>query len=274
MTSSPSDSDVELDNGALLSPALAQASLDYMRSSSPESSLGNIIGGSFSKPVFLETPSSDSGSPYLLSCPPSWLFQDDRGEHDNLQPDVPLSSSPPNITSSSPQSYGSRESEKGSSSATSASSASLSDYVSPSQKNPSLVDFEPVPSTEGFGQQLHRLLSITLKEREIESPSGNNFVETSRPGSPVNRRLEKGYTVNSTHLTTFSAESSPVLVSKWFSDHNPQVVSKLAVVQESSTPPAHGSFPLRNNCETDEMSPIEFGSTNSKYALYTPTKRF
>ena len=261
MASSPSDSDLALDKGGLLSPAFSQTSLDYMRSSGPESSPGNIIGGSFSKPVFKGAPSSDSGSPHLLSCPPSWLFQDAQDEHDNLQPEVPLSSSPPDITSSSPQSFGSRESEKRSSSATSTSSASLSDYVSPSQKNPSLVDFVPVPSTEGFGQQLHRLLSVVLKERGVES-THNSFIETSRSGS---QRLENGSTVNRTHSTTFFAGSSPDLISKWFSNHDSQVVSKLAIVQEFLTPPAHG--PLPTNCETDEMSPIEFGSTNSKYLL-------
>jgi hypothetical protein len=233
MASSLSDPDLVLDNGGLLSPASAQVSLDYMRSSSPESgSPVNIIGGSFSKPVFTTAPSSNSGSPCLLSCPPSWLFQDAQGEHDNSHPEVPLSSSPPDITSSSPQSFGSRESENGSSSATSASLESLSDYVSPSQKNPSLVDFIPVPSTEGFGQQLHRLLSIALKERGIDSSPSNSFAETSHSGSPFNRRLEHGSTVNGTHPTTFSAESSPALISKWFSDHDPQIVSKLATVQE------------------------------------------
>lgn len=268
MASSPSDPDLVLDNGGLLSPASAQVSLDYMRSSSPESgSPVNFIGGSFSKLDFIAAPSSDSGSPCLLSCPPSWLFQDAQDEHGNLRPEVPLSSSPPDITSSSPQSFGSRESENGSSSATSASSEYLSDYVSPSQKNPSLVDFVPVPSTEGFGQQLHRLLSIALKERGIESPPGNSFAETSHSGSPFDRRLENGSTVNRTHPTTFSAESSPALLSKWFSDHDPPSVSKLAMIQDFLTPPVHSPFPLPTNCATDEMSPIEFGSTNSKYAL-------
>ena len=267
MTSSPfyPDPDLELDNGALLSPTLAQAALDYMRSSSPESGEqygpGNLISGFLLKPVFIEAASSNSGSPYLLSCPPSWLFQDAQGEYDNLQPDVPLSSSPPDITSSSPQSFGS---EKRSSSATSATSAYFSDYVSSSQQNPSLVDFVPVPSTEGFGYQLHQLLLVALKERGIESSPGNTFIEPSRSGSPVNRRLEDGSTADRTQ-PTFSAGSSPDLVSKWFYNYNPQVVSQLDMVQEFLTPPSRGPFPLSPS-GSDEISPIEFGSANSKYA--------
>jgi len=268
MASSPSDLDLVLDNGRLISPESARVSLDYMRSSSPESgSPVNINGGSFSKPVFIAAPSSNSGSPCLLSCPPSWLFQDAQGEHDNLHPEVPLSSSPPDITSSSPRSFGSKESQNASSSATSASLESLSDYASPSPNNPSLVDFVPVPSTEGFGQQLHRLLYIALKERGIDSSPSNSFAETSHSGSPFNRPLENGSTVNGTHPTTLSAGSSPALTSKWFPRHSPQIVSKLAMVQEFFTPPIHGPFPLPTNGATDEMSPIAFGSTNSKYTL-------
>ena len=155
MASSASDSDLAVDNGSILSPALAQASLNYMRSSGPESSPGNIIG---SKAVFVEAPSSDSGSLYLLSCPPSWLFQDARDEHDNLQPEVPLSSSPPDITNSSPQSFGSRESEKGSSSATSAYSASL--------------------STMSLLRKIH--LSLTSYLLQALRALGNSFIDFSR----------------------------------------------------------------------------------------------
>ncbi|KIM43949.1 hypothetical protein M413DRAFT_25456 [Hebeloma cylindrosporum] len=269
---SSSDPDPALDTAALLSPVFAQAALDYMRPSRSASgepnSPGNTIGGSFSKPVVSETLSSDSGSPHLFSCPPSWLFQDTGDEEEILQPEVPLSSSPPDITSSSPQSFGSRESEKGSSSVTSASSDSLSDYVSPSQQNPSLVDFVPVPSTEGFGQQLHQLLLIALKERGIEYSPGNSLVETSRSGGSVNQRLENISTVDRTHSTT----ASPVLASKWFSEHDHQIVPKLAMVKEVSTPSSRGRFPSATS-DSAELSPIEFGSTNSKRPRNHPEYR-
>jgi len=267
MTSSASYSDFKpaLDNNALLSPALAQASLDYMRSSSPESgesySLG-IIGNSFTKLVYPKAASNDSGSSPLLSCPPSWLFPEAQGEDDNVQFEIPFLSSSPDITSSSPKSVGSRKSEKGSSSATSAYSASFSKSASPSQ---SLVDFVPEPSAEGFGQELHRLLSIAMKEREIKTSPGNILVETSRSGSLVTRTPLGNSTVNRRYPTTLSAESSPVLVSKWFYDQNLQIGagSKLSAIRESSTPSSCGLLPMPTIRNIDEVSPIEFGSIHS-----------
>jgi hypothetical protein len=274
MASSSSDFKTVLDNNGLLSPTLGQASLDYMRSSSPESGEPyDNLGNSFTKSVYTTAPLSDSGSSPLLSCPPSWFLPEAHGEDDEVQLEIPISSSPPDITNSSPQSTGSRESERGSSSATSASSALLSDNVSPSQHNASLVDLIPGPSAESFGQQLHRRLLIAMKEREIKASPDNLVVETSRSGSLVTSTPpENGSTVNRTYPTSLSAMPSPVLVSKWFSDQDLQVNagSKLSVVRESSTPPSCGPLFFPTVRDTDEVSPMEFVSTQvlSKYVRF------
>ena len=108
---------------------------------------------------------SNSYSPVLLSCPPSWLesrpqLEDDAAE--NYQ--VPLSSSPPEFTSSSPNSDISSElgKEEGSSSLTSASSC-RSDTVSISSPQHS----DCGQCQDQFSQRLHNLLVLVLRGREL-----------------------------------------------------------------------------------------------------------
>jgi hypothetical protein len=109
--------------------------------------------------------SSGSYSPVFLSCPPSWLelqpqLEDEAAE--NLQ--VPLSSSPPEFTSSSPTSDISSQlgKEERSSSLTSASSG-RSDTVSISSPQHS----DCGQRQDQFSQRLHDLLVLVLRGREL-----------------------------------------------------------------------------------------------------------
>jgi hypothetical protein len=111
--------------------------------------------------------SSGSYSPVLLSCPPSWLelqpqLEDEAAE--NLQ--VPLSSSPPEFTSSSPTSDISSQlgKEERSSSLTSASSG-RSDTVSIS--SPQHSEFDCGQRQDQFSLRLHDLLDLVLRGREL-----------------------------------------------------------------------------------------------------------
>lgn len=109
--------------------------------------------------------SSGSYSPVLLSCPPSWLEmrpQLDDESAENLQ--VPLSSSPPEFTSSSPTSDISSQlgKEEKSSSLTSASSG-RSDTVSISSPQHS----DCGQRQDQFSQRLHDLLVLVLRGREL-----------------------------------------------------------------------------------------------------------
>ena len=109
--------------------------------------------------------SSDFYSPALLSCPPSWLelrpqLEDEAAENHQ----VPLSSSPPEFTSSSPTSDISSElgKEEGSSSLTSASSG-RSDTASISSPRHSNCG----QHQDQFSQRLHDLLVLVLRGREL-----------------------------------------------------------------------------------------------------------
>lgn len=119
-----------------------------------------------SSPREYNFPESCSYSPTLLSCPPSWLelrpqLEDEVGE--NRQ--VPLSSSPPEFTSSSLTSDISSELEKkGSSSPTSASAGSRSDTASISVPHDQHSD---CGGSDQFSQRLHELLLLVLRGREL-----------------------------------------------------------------------------------------------------------
>ena len=109
--------------------------------------------------------SSGSYSPVLLSCPPSWLelrpqIEDEVAENHQ----VPLSSSPPEFTSSSPTSDISSElgKEEGSSSLTSASSG-RSDTASISSPQHS----DCGERQDQFSQRLNDLLVLVLRGREL-----------------------------------------------------------------------------------------------------------
>ena len=109
--------------------------------------------------------STGSYSPVLLSCPPSWLelrpqLEDESAE--NFQ--VPLSSSPPEFTSSSPTSDISSQlgKEERSSSLTSASSG-RSDTASISSPQHS----DCGQRQDQFSQRLHDLLALVLRGREL-----------------------------------------------------------------------------------------------------------
>ena len=108
---------------------------------------------------------SGSYSPVLLSCPPSWLelrpqLEDEATENHQ----VPLSSSPPEFTSSSPTSDISSElgKEEESSSLTSASSG-RSDTASISSPQHSNCG----QRQDQFSQRLHDLLALVLRDREL-----------------------------------------------------------------------------------------------------------
>jgi len=112
--------------------------------------------------------SSCSHSTILLSCPPSWLGLQPKLEDEATEnPQVPLSSSPPEFTSSSPTSDISSElgEEEVSSSLTSASSGSaLSDTASISASQ----NFDRGPRMDQFSRRLHELLLSVLRARELD----------------------------------------------------------------------------------------------------------
>lgn len=156
-----------------VSAELLRASLEYMRTPSPErQEAGNA--GQYWIIDSIPAHSCSSSSP-VLSCPPSWLLDEHESsdletENDEefLSSEVPLSSSPPDLTSSSPQSDGSDTLDDISASSASSSDDYLVDPVSVSRLNPSSVD---LPTGTGlvwtdFGTRLHYLLLIAMKERE------------------------------------------------------------------------------------------------------------
>ena len=109
--------------------------------------------------------SSGSCSPVLLSCPPSWLELQPQLEVEAAENhQVPLSSSPPEFTSSSPTSDVSSElgKEEKSSSLTSASSG-RSDTASISSPQHS----DCGQRQDQFSQRLHDLLVLVLRGREL-----------------------------------------------------------------------------------------------------------
>ncbi len=135
-------------HGTSISVELVKASIAYMRTPTPELEVPSagqtwILDSSSAKPWFLH----ESSSP-VLSCPPSWLEIGskhdspgrgtvDYADDDDVPLEVPFSSSPPDATSSSPQSAGSHSSED---LATSLTPGNLADLVSPEQDQLSLVN--------------------------------------------------------------------------------------------------------------------------------------
>ena len=110
--------------------------------------------------------SSGSYSPVLLSCPPGWIELPPHIE-DEAVDQVPLSSSPPEFTSSSPTSDISSElGKEGSSSLTSASSG-RSDTASIS--SPHWQHSNCGQCQDQFSQRLHDLLVQVLRGRELAS---------------------------------------------------------------------------------------------------------
>ena len=115
-----------------------------------------------------ESSGSGSYSPVLLSCPPICLESQPQLEDEIAENhQVPLSSSPPEFTSSSPTSDISSELEKeeGSSSLTSASSG-RSDTASISSPR----HFDCGQPQDQFSQRLHDLLVLVLRSRELARP--------------------------------------------------------------------------------------------------------
>ena len=130
----------------------------------PLSSAKSKLSSSCSSPSreYALPESSGSYSSVLLSCPPSWLELEPQLEDENHQ--VPLSSSPPEFTSSSPTSDFSSElgKEEESSSLTSASSG-RSDTASISSPQHSNCG----QGQDHFSQRLHDLLVLVLRDREL-----------------------------------------------------------------------------------------------------------
>jgi hypothetical protein len=124
--------------------------------------LSDIDHSCSSSPREHEFPESSCFYSSILSCPPSWLELRPQLEDDIHQ--VPLSSSSPEFTSSSPTSDISSElGKEGSSSLTSASSSSRSETASIS--SPQHFDCELRP--DQFSQRLHELLLLVLRGREL-----------------------------------------------------------------------------------------------------------
>lgn len=157
-----------------ISVELVKASIAYMRTPTPELEVPSagqawILDSGSPKPWFLR----GSSSP-VLSCPPSWLetgsnhdsperetvdYADD--DSDGIPLEVPFSSSPPDATSSSPQSAGSQISEDLAASLT---PGALADLDSTQDKLP-LVNVPAEDTGSDFGHRLHHLL-VALKEKE------------------------------------------------------------------------------------------------------------
>ncbi|KDR71613.1 hypothetical protein GALMADRAFT_143867 [Galerina marginata CBS 339.88] len=273
----PSANDVNL--GSLL-----DASADYMRkSSTPGSPAESSPGNTWLPEPLYDIPGYGllSSSP-PLSCPPSWLQLDGQPEfyaaedaEHTLEKDiqdsglevleVPLSSSPPDLTSSSPRSTGSGDLERSwSSSLTSASTDSLLDSVSVSQLNPSLTSLPTGASVDDFGQRLHQLLLIALKERELERLSNQPSVRTQYS-------LDK----DSTNDCTPEFSESPIDPNNGLANHDSIVLgstppkrtcftpgsyavpSKILAVTRSDLDTASPDIPS-SSLSHDEISPIQF----------------
>lgn len=124
--------------------------------------LPESMGRRASPVLFGSSPSLGSYPTYLQSDP-NLSDQEEENDRDALDvANVPMSSSPPDFTSSSPYSYGSTESEE-----TSTSNSSLSS----SPADPS--------TSEGFGQKLHQLLLVALKERKLRDRTNFSFYSDS-----------------------------------------------------------------------------------------------
>ena len=176
-------------------------------------------------PEFPESPCS-----ILLSCPPSWLeLQPELEEEATGNNEVPLSSSPPEFTSSSPASGISSEpeNEEGSSSLTSASSGARSDPASISSSR----HFDCGPRPDQFSQRLHELLLLVLRGRELErSRIRDEETEcttcTSRSGDSIDSGFEYSGNVEQIVVTKIRTSNppsravtrSPTVLNKWFSD--------------------------------------------------------
>ncbi|KAH9475050.1 hypothetical protein JR316_0012153 [Psilocybe cubensis] len=122
--------------------------------------INNSLHGS--SPTFLET------TPHQMPPDQSSFEQEGNYEETIEIPNVPLSSSPPDFTSSSPRSNSSGEYD---SNKTSTSNSSLSNISSSSPLD--------LTTTEGFGQKLHQLLLEALRERELRDKTDFSFYSDS-----------------------------------------------------------------------------------------------
>lgn len=164
-----------------VSPSLADASIDYMRSSSSNSSSS---GSNELDPIWTFESSQGflvSDSPISspsLSCPPSWIFEEteleEKGGTDNddeiSRIEVPYSSSPPDLANSS-RSNGSPNSQSRSSDvlkSNSADSRSDTESVVVSEPNIALSDPHSGAIGDSFGRKLHQLLLAVMSEQEQE----------------------------------------------------------------------------------------------------------
>ena len=171
----------------------------------------------------------------LLSCPPSWLQSRPELEEDATEiHQVPLSSSPPEFTSSSPTSdisseLGKEEGSSSESSRTSASSGTRSDTASLSASQ----HVDCGQRQDYFSQRLHELLLLVLRSRELErsrtldetdcttctslsddsSSSGMDFENFEKDDQDVIAK-----TGTSTPSCTVIRSPDPTVMSKWFLD--------------------------------------------------------
>ena len=182
---------------------------------------------------FPESPCSHST--FLLSCPPSWLESRPQCEDETTETHpVPLSSSPPEFTSSSPTSDISSElgKEEGSS-LTSASSSTRSDTASISGSQ--LFDCGLRP--DQFSQRLHELLLLVLRDRELERSSEETDCTTCISRSDDSGLSRTGSENDDQAIVTNIRASTPpsrTIISKWFSDQG--------FVHQSSTQPRYAYF--------------------------------
>lgn len=149
-------------DGTSPSAGIRKASLEYMRTPTPELNLDHYWTTEYCPGTLWNY---DAPSSPILSCPPSWLgcepSEDDEGDLPIL--DVPLSSSPPDLESSSPHSEPVEEA--------STSSTSLSLVLRPVPRtNSDLVEHF---AGDDFGHRLNDLLLVVLNERQRDLETGD-----------------------------------------------------------------------------------------------------
>ncbi|KAF9484595.1 hypothetical protein BDN70DRAFT_107219 [Pholiota conissans] len=214
---------------------LLKVYLEYMRAPSPEDELTSRYWNQDSDSMAQTITSSP-----ILSCPPSWLHDaNDENENDDLESEndddrvlceVPLSSSPPDLTSSSPQS-GESDASDDYFTSTSASSDELHNPVALSQPTSSCVDLSAdasLGSYDDFGKRLHCLLLFAMKEMEREQAlhserEGTDSLAGSESGDSEQDSIDTfgphGVSVEETNYSPIcSLEPSYVLTPKQVSE--------------------------------------------------------
>ena len=186
----------------------------------------------------------------LLSCPPSWLEWQPQlgGAIENHQ--VPLSSSPPEFTSSSPTSDLSSElgNKEGSSSLTLTSSSVQSDSASISVSQHFDCELRP----DQFSQRLHELLLLVLHDRELERSStrdeetdslsdDSGLLDTCTENFGDDDDSVVAKTRTSTPASCI-AINSPIITSKWFSD--PGIISQVSKQPRYAYSPAYMHYSI------------------------------